>query len=142
MAKRPKRPKKRRRKLRKDRDRPIAKSNRLIFKSKRDIKEPVPRRHRKKDLSRIQDMRNRHKEPIWKRHHYMSAAGGVAEVTAYKTARKNVRIGFKKPKEAIVCERRVRRRQSLFALGKAGKGRKIARDRNYTEDSKVICKRR
>lgn len=49
------------------------------------------------------------------------------------------RIAFKSPKRVTVCVRRKRRRESLFALGHAGKGKKILGLRKWSEFSDVKC---
>lgn len=49
---------------------------------------------------------------------------------------------FGDPKRTIVCERRKRRREALFALGKVGSGRRVSPLRRLNEDSEIICRRR
>lgn len=44
-------------------------------------------------------------------------------------------------KKKSVCNRRTKRRISLFATGKAGSGKKPNKHRIFTEDSKINCRR-
>lgn len=47
---------------------------------------------------------------------------------------------FVDPKRALVCIRRHDRRRVLFALQRVGKGRRVSRERQYTDKSYVRCK--
>lgn len=47
---------------------------------------------------------------------------------------------FQDPKRVLVCIRRHDRRSVLFALRKAGKGKRVSRERKYTDKSYVRCK--
>lgn len=46
---------------------------------------------------------------------------------------------FKHPDKVIVCKKRRRRREVLFARRSIGKGAKVSKIRKYTEDSDVRC---
>lgn len=54
----------------------------------------------------------------------------------YKTA---PRQGFRDAKRVEVCQRRAKRRETLFRLGKAGKGRRIRTKKRYNEYSHLRC---
>lgn len=45
-----------------------------------------------------------------------------------------IRVGFDKPRLMPICERRMRRREVMFALKKTGKGARSRRRRNYFTD--------
>lgn len=47
---------------------------------------------------------------------------------------------FSDPERTLVCIRRHDRRRVLFALRKAGKGKRVSRERNFTDKSFVRCK--
>lgn len=56
--------------------------------------------------------------------------------------RKNViphRLQFVDPRRTIVCRRRKRRKEVLFALRLTGKG-SGRRERRYTEESEIVCR--
>lgn len=68
--------------------------------------------------------------------------------TVQGTDRRRVRKGilpsslalqFKNPRRVMVCRRRAERRQTLFKIGKIGKGKKGPVKRKITEKSKVRC---
>lgn len=50
------------------------------------------------------------------------------------------KIAFQDPRKVLVCHRRRKRRESLFASGKAGSGRRITTSRRLTSDSEYSCK--
>jgi hypothetical protein len=54
----------------------------------------------------------------------------------YKT---QPRQGFADARRVEVCKRRSIRREVLFKIGKAGKGKRIHSPKNYTELSKLRC---
>lgn len=47
---------------------------------------------------------------------------------------------FSDPERTLVCIRRHVRKRILFALRKAGKGKRVSSDRNFTDKSFVRCK--
>lgn len=47
---------------------------------------------------------------------------------------------FADPARTLVCVRRHERKRVLFALRKAGKGKRVSRERNFTDKSFVRCK--
>lgn len=49
------------------------------------------------------------------------------------------RLTFINPKKVPVCQRRKKRREVLFSLQKAGKGKGSRRKRHYNDDSKIKC---
>lgn len=56
-------------------------------------------------------------------------------------SRKNVlphRIEFRDPRRTIVCRRRRKRREVLFAMKRTGKGAR-RRKRRYTPESQIVC---
>lgn len=60
--------------------------------------------------------------------------------SVYKTFQPSAGIGFARPQSMTVCERRSRRRQSIFANKKNGRGGQ--RKPRWSEFSYVQCKRR
>lgn len=49
------------------------------------------------------------------------------------------RRGFRDPKRVEICKRRRARREQLFKMGKAGKGRRIRSKKHYNEYSELRC---
>lgn len=49
------------------------------------------------------------------------------------------KISFVNPRAVVVCERRKRRRETLFAFKRIGKGKGVSRRRRRTIDSDVRC---
>lgn len=47
---------------------------------------------------------------------------------------------FQNPERVLVCIRREARKRVLFALQRAGKGKRVSRERHYTDKSYVRCK--
>lgn len=57
----------------------------------------------------------------------------------YNYRRINNRLAFTDPFKTTICKRRRKRRQVLFATGRAGKGKRGPKKRTYTAFSDVRC---
>lgn len=57
--------------------------------------------------------------------------------TRYK--RLGNRLEFVNPDRIDLCRRRRDRRESLFAKGKIGSGKKVTKNRRYTQESRIKC---
>lgn len=83
--------------------------------------------------------------PRGKNANFKTINGNVARVrdtSVERTGRRLENVGeiyFSDPMRLSVCKRRRERREILFALRKAGKGRGGAKKRKYTEISKIRC---
>lgn len=52
----------------------------------------------------------------------------------------SARVGFAVPSKVVVCVRRKQRRETLFATGGAGAGRRVSKQRRRTALSSIDCK--
>lgn len=72
----------------------------------------------------------------------------------YRKTRKNIKrnnfiksygppisVGFREPERVLICVRRKRRREVMFALNKTGKGKGRQKRPRYSEYSKISCRR-
>jgi len=59
--------------------------------------------------------------------------------TVYRAGHLSRRVGFQHPWQVIICVRRKRRREVMFAIGKAGSGQKRQRRPRRNEWSEVRC---
>lgn len=57
-----------------------------------------------------------------------------------KRSRYTGRISYQDPGRVTVCRRRKARRQSLFAAGKVGAGKRVTSRRRFTDNSEISCK--
>lgn len=67
----------------------------------------------------------------------------VSRVAAVKRGRRRdfqERTAFTDPRKVPVCKRRKARRESLFSLGKIGRGIEVSRRRRRNKDSDVSCR--
>lgn len=68
-----------------------------------------------------------------------AAGGGMRKVGLQDGTRfPHFAVGFANPVKVVLCVRRKRRKQVMFATGKAGKGKKQRRRRN-NEFSQIRC---
>lgn len=133
-------------------------------KSNRSISTPTPRslddRHRLRpvelvkhvepirrqpDLKPIEDLRTVPRD--YKDTPFRTTSGRIARVETRPQGQVSnprlpaqVHTYFQDPERVLVCIRRDARKRVLFALRKVGKGKRITRDRTYTDKSYVRCK--
>lgn len=120
----------------------FSKRNQLVLSSIFDDLELKRQRKRKSDwLRSIED----HRRKDWTfGNTYRKFNGEPADVRVQRPRERGLmasRLAFDDPRRVIVCERRKRRREVLFSLGRTGKG-KGKRRHKWTEDSHIVCKRR
>lgn len=94
-----------------------------------------------KPLQEVEDLRDFH--PRGKYRDYRTLEGTSAEYITQSTDRRKFgRVGqtyFRDPVNVALCKRRRKRRETLFAQRKIGKGMRVTKRRRYTEKSKVRC---
>lgn len=117
----------------------------------------IQRRKIKRMLSDVHILTKRHvPEPIQDRRRWTpddkparNYDGRISRVTVRSDRAKNGLSGlyiptehphFKTPKQAMVCKRRKSRREVMFALNRAGKGKKVSKYRKRNDNSNVRCK--
>ena len=100
------------------------------------------------DFRLVEDLRSVPKE-IDKRSVFNLRSGRKALIVRKVEGEHNVHVPFLRqrmhdyfsdPKRTLVCIRRHVRKRILFALRKAGKGKRVSSQRNFTDKSFVRCK--
>lgn len=90
----------------------------------------------KKVLERDRRIRRRSLDD-WSEKRYRDVYGGVYD--AYRPDHISRRVGFQHPWQVMICIRRRRRREVIFALGRAGAGGRSERRVRRNEWSEVRC---
>lgn len=103
-----------------------------------DLKRDVSRETKRR---RIYDDRRYYKPEL--HYEYRKLDGTVAYVVTQSIPERKAifkaRLKFADPRRTIVCLRRKRRRELLFSLGKAGKGKRVSDIRKYRDESNIKC---
>lgn len=101
---------------------------------------------RHKIFTDIEDDRRWRPDRIFKGPLLFDGSKAIREVYVRKYVKSQnipyLSVRFKNPRETIVCERRRQRRINLFRIGKAGRGKKIFKDRKWNENSYIVCRKR
>ncbi len=106
---------------------------------------PSPRR----DLRLLEDLRNVPGPLLFdRRQAFKTTSGRKARIERKESYRdvydpllqQPMHDYFQDPEKVLVCIRRAARKRVLFALQKAGRGRKVSSERHFTDKSFVRCK--